>query len=383
MRHFRGIMAFVLVTTGCTGFDLSTQTEDLQDAGNQQESGVQQNASSQQDASTNLYDVSTLAGTGAEGAADGAGSSATFGFPAGVGVGSDGNLYVADYDNNIIRMITPNGTVSTFAGTGRAGFTNGNCATATFNEPASVAVDAAGNVYVAEYGNHAIRKIIPSPTCQVSTLAGSGAAGDVDSTGSQAAFDEPAGLAIDASGNVYVADYNNNKVRMVTSSGVVSTIAGKGTNTYGHTDGATSIATFDYPFGIAVDTAGTTLYITDDSNAIRKISNGMVSTFAGSGNADLIDGSGLRASFSSPGGLAIDEGGNLFVADSGNNAVRKISPTGEVITIAGTGGKGSKDGPGDTATFNYPWALTMDTSGVIYVADSENNKIRKITPPSP
>ncbi|MCL2725013.1 MAG: NHL repeat-containing protein [Polyangiaceae bacterium] len=358
MHHIRGLIAFAWVAVGCTGFDLP-----------------------QQDASTNLYVVSTLAGTGKKSNSDGPGLAATFVFPTGVAVGSDGNLYVAD--DSTIRKITVEGTVSTYAGTGDYSYVNGDCSTATFNGLNSIATDKNGNIYVAENENNSVRKI--TAACQVSTLAGSptGTPGDADGSGSDAAFRYPGGLAIDDSGNVYVADCDNNKIRMITSDGVVTTIAGKGKDNYGHTDGATSIATFNCPFGIAVDMAGTVYVAEADNNVIRKISDGMVSTLAGSGDdGPLIDGSGVNAHFNDLGGLVLGADGNLYVADSDNNAVRKISPAGDVVTVAGTGAAGANDGSGNVATFFYPWALTLDTNGVIYVADSKNYKIRKITPPA-
>ncbi|MCL2725012.1 MAG: NHL repeat-containing protein [Polyangiaceae bacterium] len=359
MRHVYKIVVFALMVAGCTGFDLPAQTEN------------------QQDASTNLYVVSTLAGTGVSGASNGAGLDATFNSPCAVTLGPDGSPYILDWGNGIVRKMTIDGvdsTVSTYAG-------NGVCANATFSSLSDIAVDATGNIYIADSGNNMIYKIITSSSsCNVSILAGSGAAKDVDGTGSNAAFDGPEGLTVDASGNVYVTEWGGNKIRKVTPGGVVSTIAGNGTA--GHIDGTGMGATFNEPTGIAVDTDGN-LYVAEvGNNDIRKITpDGSVSTLAGSGIQALKDGIGTSAAFNQPFGLAIGPDGYLYVPDTTNNAVRKVSiPTGEVTTIAGSGEEGAADGPAGQATFNGPVGVTVDANGVIYVADQGNNKIRKITP---
>ncbi|MCL2726593.1 MAG: NHL repeat-containing protein [Polyangiaceae bacterium] len=338
--------------------------------------------------SEKIYMVSTLAGTGEAGGWDGPGSEATFYYPYGIAIGPDGILYVADTFNNRIRKIAADGEVSTLAGTGDEGLTNGPCATATFNSPRGIDVDAAGNIYVADDFNNAIRKITPSPTCQVITLAGAGPdnPGAGDSWGTFATFYSPAGLTVDALGNVYVADTNNNKIREVTSEGKVTTIAGTGIPD--HIDGSTLSSTFYGPTGIVVDATGT-LYVADCiNNNIRKImTNGEVITLAGSGAAGLIDSTGADAAFNIPVGITIDANGNLFVSDTFNNVVRKVTPDGVVTTIAGQreaytnkGVMGDTDGPSDTATFNSLSGVAVDTNGVIYVADTGNNKIRKIAP---
>lgn len=332
------------------------------------------------------YTVSTLAGTGDKGATDGPGTTATFNSPQGIAIGLDGSLYVADFYNNKIRKIAVDGTVSTYAGAGNRGLTNGSCATATFYAPVGVAVDAIGNVYVADYGNHAIRTIFPAP-CQVTTLAGSGSVGASDDTGTAATFNGPAGLTLDINGDVYVADYSNNNIRKVKLDGTVTTIAGSGTAD--HDDGPASTATFNSPRGIAADAKGT-LYVVETSNAdIRKITtDGQVTTLAGSGaKGPVIDGTGTNAAFYAPNGVTSDANGNLFVADSYNNVVRYVSFDGKVTTIAGQhdaytniGEAGADDGLADVATFNYPSWVTVDPNGVIYVADTYNNKIRKLEP---
>ena len=321
--------------------------------------------------------VSTFAGSGAAGAVDGTGATASFNNPYGIAIDASGNVYVADFSNHKIRKITSIGIVSTFAGSGTAGAINGTGMAASFNNPSGVAVDASGNVYVADLNNNKIRKI--TSTGIVSTFAGSGSAGAVDGTGATASFNSPNGLAVDASSNIYVTDFNNFKIRKITSTGIVSTFAGSGA--IGAIDGTAGVASFNYIFGATVD-ASSNVYIADaGNNKIRKItSTGVVSTFAGSNSIGAIDGTGVSASFKTPNGLAVDASGNIYVADQGNNKIRKITPTGLVSTFAGSGTLGAIDGTGTTASFNIPSGLAVDLSGNLYIADAGNNKIRKITP---
>jgi type II secretory pathway pseudopilin PulG/sugar lactone lactonase YvrE len=271
--------------------------------------------------------------------------------------------------------VVPEVVVSTLAGSGTAGFTDGTGAAAQFDTPAGVAVDASGTVYLADAFNHRIRKI--SPAGVVSTLAGSGTPGSSDSTGTAAQFNTPLGVAVDSYGTVYVADSYNNLIRKITPAGVVSTLAG---STAGSSDGTGAAAQFYYPAGIAVDSSGT-VYVADIyNNLIRKITPaGVVSTLAGS-TRGFADGTGAAAQFNDPGSVAVDSSGTVYVTDSGNNLIRKISPAGVVSTLAGSGTPGSSDGTGAAAQFNYPFGVAVDTSGTVYVADAYNHRIRKITP---
>ncbi len=327
--------------------------------------------------------VSTLAGTpGIFGSADGTGASASFYFPTGVATDSAGNVYVADSGNNTIRKITLAGVVTTLAGTpGIYGSADGTGAAASFAAPSGIATDSAGNVYVADTGNYTIRKITPAGL--VSTLAGTpGVQGSADGTGAAASFYSPNSIATDSVGNVYVADTFNNTIRKISPAGVVNTLAGT-PGIFGSADGTGASASFYYPTGVATDSAGNVYVADSGNNTIRKITlAGVVSTLAGTpaifGSAD---GTGAAASFIGPAGVATDRAGNVYVADSGNNTIRKITPAGVVSTLAGTPGiYGSADGIGAAASFHYPAGVATDNAGNVYVADSGNNTIRKISP---
>lgn len=329
------------------------------------------------------YTFSTLAGAaGAMGSSDGAGSSARFNRPGGVVVDSSGNVFVGDLDNHVIRKITPAGVVTTFAGSaGSAGSADGVGSGARFNTPFGLAFDGAGNLFVADLNNNTIRKISANGT--VTTLAGAaGSGGRVDGTGSAARFNAPVGLAVDANGNVFVADTQNQTIRKITSGGVVTTIAGTG-GSVGTADGVGAAARFNNPYGIVVDPSGN-LFVSDTSNhTIRMITaGGVVTTVAGqAGNGGNGDGAGTLARFNLPTGLALDASANLFVADFNNVLIRRINLGGVVSTVAGSAGaSGSADGAGGAARFLNPFGVAVDSSGNIFVADSGNHTIRKGVP---
>jgi sugar lactone lactonase YvrE len=317
--------------------------------------------------------VTTLAGDGAPGYADGPLNQARFADPFGLAIDKQGNLYVSDAgENNRIRKITPEGVVSTLAGEGE-GFQDGQGAVARFNTPSGLAVDADGNLYVADTGNNAIRRVAPDGT--VATVAGTGRAGLRDGSAREAQFNGPVGVALDAEGNLYVADTYNDRIRRVTKEGQVTTIAGGGASP-GQSDGPALSASFDTPCGLLVAPNGD-VYIADTgNNAIRKLSaNGQVSTFASA--APLAENQSLLFA---PVGLALTADNVLYVSANDRGRVAQIWPDGVVFALAGAG-SGFADGEGASARFNSPTGITLDRSGTLYLADSANYLVRKLTPP--
>ena len=384
--------------------------------------------------------VTTFAGlAGVSGTADGTGSAARFNAPFGMAVDSADNLYVAEMGNHDIRKITPGGVVSTYAGlAGASGSEDGTRSTARFMSPNYLTIDPAGTFYVSDTGNHTIRKI--SPAGNVTTLAGTaGVWGYADGTGPAASFKNPQGIALDAAGNIILSDQVNHVIRKITPAGVVTTLAGSvdifgsadgsGTTarfrelsglvsdaagnlfgvdsvdctvrkispagdvttlaglgldyTTGSTDGAASAARFNALGGTAVGPAGDVFAADPLNSTIRRIApNGIVSTLAGSaGHAGSVNGAGSAARFQVPSGVATDHAGTVYVADSGNHTIRRISATGDVTTLAGTAGVfGSVDGTGAAARFSNPYAIAVDSAGTIYVGELGNYTIRKISP---
>jgi sugar lactone lactonase YvrE len=327
--------------------------------------------------------TSTLAGTaGSTGSADGAGSAARLYAPEGVATDSGGNIYVADTSNQTIRKITPGGFVTTLAGmAGFSGSLDGTGSAARFRGPGQLAADSGGNIYVADTFNHTVRKITPGAV--VTTLAGMAAStGSADGTGSAARFYFPAGVTTDSGGNVYIADTDNRTIRRITAAGVVTTLAGMA-GPLGSADGTGSAARFFSPGAVAADRVGN-VYVADANNhTIRKITAaGVVTTFAGvAGSQGNADGTGSAARFRRPRGVAAGGDGNIYVADTENHTIRKITSTGIVTTLAGfAGSSGSADGTGSSARFFLPRGVSADSSGNAYVADSANHTIRKITP---
>jgi sugar lactone lactonase YvrE len=281
------------------------------------------------------------------GSANGLGGAAGFSSPQGVALDASGNLYVADTANGTIRAITPQGEVATLAGTpGVTGSSDGTGPAASFNAPQGVAVDASGNLFVTDTGNNTIRMITPGGV--VSTLAGTaGITGSADGAGAAASFSTPTGVAVDRNGNVYVADSANNTIRQISSKGVVTTLAGTA-GVAGSADATGAAASFHGPTGLAVDISGY-VYVSDGgNNTIRRITaGGVVTTLAGTAGVEgSADGTGVAASFRAPKGLALDFSGNLYVADSGNHTLRMITPAGVVSTVAGVvGATGTVAGP--------------------------------------
>ena len=277
--------------------------------------------------------------------------------------------------------------VSTYAGTGGGGFVNGDTSIASFNRPFGICIDTAGNLYIADAYNHCIRKI--GTDGQVSTYAGTGTVGYLDGEASEAKFNQPINICLDDEGNMYVSDFINQRIRKISSDMMVTTIAGTGQS--GHQNGAVAEAKFNYPRGICIDDTGN-LYIGDSWNhRIRKISiDGTVSDWAGGGTiigvqsvGDYVDASDTAARFYTPCELSIDQFNNIFVADAYNHRIRKIDASRMVTTVAGSGGSGPnaggfQNGSSDIAQFNVPTACHVTLDGTIFVGDGSNQRVRKI-----
>ncbi|UIR57796.1 DUF6443 domain-containing protein [Sphingobacterium sp. SRCM116780] len=278
-------------------------------------------------------------------------------------MGSDGSLYIANAGYHSIMKRTAAGTETVFAGGNSTAwdYVDGTGTAARFRHPSTVAMDAGGNLFVTDQQNHRIRKITPAGV--VSTFAGSGTAGATNGTGTAASFNNPMGLAFDASGNLYVADGMNHLIRKITAAGVVSTYAGTGT--LGLQDGALLSAQFNSPMGLAFDTNGD-LYIADRQNhALRKIVGGIVSTIAGNGTSGNVDGQGSAARFYALNNLVV-KGGNIYVVDMNNNALRYVSPTGAVITISTSG------------MLSNPFGISTTLDGKYYITENLANQIKKV-----
>ncbi|MGH7943608.1 MAG: hypothetical protein ACREF9_01150, partial [Opitutaceae bacterium] len=330
------------------------------------------------------YAITTFAGhPNVASGVDGTGSAASFNNPFGIAIDSAKNLYVADTVSNTVRKITPGQVVSTLAGTaGVFGNNDGSGNAARFNFPVGIAVDSAGNVYVTDSKNFTIRKITAAGV--VTTFAGAPfQIGSTDGPGATARFFLPYGAAVDTAGNVYVAEGGNHLIRKISAAGVVSTLAG-GAQQSGFVDGAGTAARFNTPWGLALDSGGN-LYVADSgNNAIRRVTPaGVVSTVAGQPGAGAAqDGPVAVARFNQPRGLAVDSGGNIFVADYGNAVLRHISADGSVSTLAGSAGiVGSTDSVGAAARFYDLTDVVVDGT-TVYVADTSNNSIRRGVPAS-
>lgn len=339
---------------------------------------------------TKSYTFKTFAGLpGTGGTTDGTGTVARFRNPVSIVVDIQNNLYVADRGNSTIRKISPGGVVTTFAGRPLSiGSSDGVATEGRFSNPDGVAVDALGNVFVADTGNSTIRKIAIDGV--VSTIAGvPKMRGSTDGHAAAARFDFPEGIVVDIDGNIYVADTGNSTIRKISPSAEVTTLAGLAGFSVGGADGFGSEARFNGPSSLAVDLSGS-LFIADrNNNTVRKVaSTGFVTTLAGLVRAGgAVDGKGSEARFGTtsrggPSGIALEDSGNLFVADLYNHTIRRVSPAADVTTVAGLAGTaGTQEGAGSSARFNTPTGVAVDSEGNLYVADTLNHTIRKGTPP--
>jgi sugar lactone lactonase YvrE len=330
--------------------------------------------------------ISTVAGTSQGYSGDGGpATSAQINYPKGVAVDAAGNLFIAD--NERIRKVTPDGLISTVAGNGTSGYSGdgGPAISAQFWGLICVAVDAAGNLFIADQMNARIRKVTPDGV--ISTVAGNGTYGYSGDGGpaTSAQIYNPLGVTVDTAGNLFFADNGNGRVRKVTPGGMINTVAGNGIQGFSGDGGPATSAQFYELFGIAVDAAGN-LFLTDTYNArIRKVTpDGVISTVAGEGTPGYSGDSGpaTSAQLYWPYGVAVDTSGNLFIADTGNACIRKVTPDGVISTVAGNGIQGfGGDGRAATlAQFHYPYGIAVDTAGNLFIADMYNARIRKVTP---
>jgi hypothetical protein len=323
------------------------------------------------------YTFALLAGAPAVGSADGTGADARFNQPYGVALDSGGNLYIADKNNDVIRKVTASGAVTTIAGlAGTSGSTDGTGSAARFNHPVGIALGAGGDLYVGDSLNNTIRKITPDGV--VTTLAGiAGTSGATNGAGISALFNQPCGVALDGSGNIYVAEQGSHTIREITPAGVVTTLAGDA-GSLGSADGTGPNARFNQPIGVAVDGSGN-VYVADSANnTIRKItSGGVVTTLAGmAGIVGSADGMGAAALFHSPRGVAVDGTGNILVADSENSTIREITPAGLVTTLAGAPNNfANQDGTGSTALFDAPVGVAVNGNGEVFVTNELGSTI--------
>jgi alpha-tubulin suppressor-like RCC1 family protein/sugar lactone lactonase YvrE len=337
--------------------------------------------------------ITTFAGGGAGGGIDGLGdgtaaTNAIFNFPHGVALDAVGNLFIGDWNNNRVRRVDTNGIITVFAGGGAGGGTDGlgdgGAATnATLNGPVGVTFDAQGNLFIGDTRNNLVRKVDTNGIITLVAGGGTGGLGD-GGAATNASLNVPNGVAFDPFGNLFIADTSNNRIRKVDTNGIITTVAGNGSGGYNGDGGAATNATLSGPQGVAVDGTGN-VFIADYGNArVRKVAtNGIITTVAGGGTGGLGDGgAATNASLNQPYDVAVDASGNLLVCDAGNNRIRKVGTNGIITTVAGGGAGGGTDGLGDglsptQASFNFPGHVVASASGTLYISDVFNQRIRK------
>jgi hypothetical protein len=331
--------------------------------------------------------ISTLAGTGTAGYSgdQGSANSAKLNGPSKEATDSAGNLYIADTANNVIREVSALGTITTIAGTGTAGYT-GDSAVATaaqLNHPAGVAIDSAGDLFIADTGNNVIREVLPSGV--IVTAAGTGSSGYTGDNGAgfNATLNAPSGLAVDSFGNLYIADAGNNVVRELSVLGTMTTIAGNGTSGYSGDNGSAIVAQLKAPNGVSVDNAGNVIIADIGNSVVREVNLlGIVKTVAGSGTAGYSgdNGPATSAQLNGPSGVTVDSGGDIYIAEAVGARVRRVSSAGTITTVAGNGAAGDSgdSGPATAAQFSNPSDVALDSLGNLFVADTNNQSIRTV-----
>jgi trimeric autotransporter adhesin len=335
--------------------------------------------------------ISTIAGNGMQGYSgdSGAAIGAELNTPSGIAVDSQGNLYIADTGNNVIRKVTAaTGNISTFAGNGMRGYSGDSApaASAELNGPEGVTVDSSDNVYIADTGNNVIRRV-KAANGNIGTIAGNGTRGSIGGLATLAELNSPEGVAVDSNANVYIADTGNNMIRKVTAStGKINNFAGSlaGAGTWSGDGGAATLAGLSSPGGVALDASGD-LYIADTGNdAIREVSSGNIATIVGNGTCCYggDGGPAPNAELSFPYGVAVDFNGNLYIADEGNEVIREVSAAnGNISTVAGNGAGGYKgdNGPATSAELASPYGVAVDSNANVYIADYINQVIREVS----
>ena len=335
------------------------------------------------------YVISTVAGNDSAGYSGDGGPAtvASLSAPYGIAADGSGSLFIADYHNQRIRKVSSSGIISTVAGNGSLGFSGdgGPATAASLKVPLGVAVDGSGNLFIADQVNSRIRKVSSSGI--ISTVAGNGSfsySGD-GGPATAAGLNQPDGVAVDGSGNLYIVDLGNYVIRKVSPSGIISTVAGNGSMDSSGDGGAATAASFMEPVSVAIDGSGN-LFIADKLNSrIRKVSSsGIISTVAGNGSFSYSGDGGpaTAASLYFPYSVIVDGGGNLFIADEDNSRIRKVSPSGIISTVAGNGSSGysGDGGPATAASLNVPSGVAVSSGGNLFIADGGNEVVRKISP---
>ncbi|HXP87260.1 MAG TPA: IPT/TIG domain-containing protein [Bryobacteraceae bacterium] len=341
------------------------------------------------------FTISTIAGSGTSGYSGDGGpaTAASLNNPRGIVSDPAGNVYFCDFSNNRVRKIATDGTITTVAGTGVAGYNGDNMpgTSARLNQPYRLALDPAGNLYIADPGNNRIRKLAPNGI--ITTVAGNGNANYSGDGGpaTSAALNYAEDAVLDVSGNIYIADSANNVVRKVAINGTITTVAGNGVGAgtqvgaYSGDGGPATKASLSNPVSLAVDPSGN-IFISDQANnVVRKVdTSGIITTFAGTGAFGFTGDGGpaVRAQFGFPAGVALDAANNLYVDDVNNNRIRVVLSDGTIQTVAGDGaaGFGGDGGPATSGALNNPRSVAVGTFGDIYVADFANSRVRKLTP---
>ncbi|MBD2702915.1 hypothetical protein IC229_19875 [Spirosoma sp. BT702] len=331
--------------------------------------------------------ITTIVGNGVQGFSGDAGPAifARFRAPSGIAITSSGNLYIADSENRRIRKVSPTGIINTIAGNGVFEFSGdgGPAINANLYNPNGVAVDKDNNFYIADRSNHRIRKV--SSAGVITTVAGSGRqvfSGD-GGPATNANINSPTSVALDKNNNLYIADLLNNRVRKVSSTGIITTIAGNGTAGYGGDGGLAVNAQLNYPIGIAVDSSSNLFIVDQNNHCIRRVdTNGTITTIAGTGVSGFSGDEGLatNAQLNRPFSVAVDNSGNIYIADGNNRRIRKVSATGIITTIAGTGtfGFSGDGGPAINANMKTPIGLAISSNGNLYFGDFGNYRVRMI-----